>query len=451
MPGGAGRHAGDGGPGDRLRIIVAGAAAHRNRSSAPPAVAPQPAAPPAAVASQPAAQPPPGTEAFGVNVNRLFNDRTYTPAEIDAQLAALAATGATIARSDAFWEYGEPAAPVDGVHRYDWAFDDQIAGSLAAHDLAWLPIIDYSALWDESIPGQDHSPPRSDGDYAAYAQAFAARYGAGGSFWREHPDLPDDPVTVIEIWNEPDNGEFWDPSPAPAAYADLYLAARAAIDAADPSARDRRGPDLADHVPAGDRRRPPAADRPARRRGDPSRWESRRRAGQDQRCPPHAALAGGALGPAVRHRVRLDYAAPGALDQVQALRRTADILSTVAALGHLDCGVAAAILYTWVTPERDPSDSGDWFGIDPPWRRNADTAAFAAGLRAAGAPGATRGCVGGDAGAAPGVTRALRRGSAGRAPTGRSSWRRRPCAGTLSARPLSRARARRRRRPWSFS
>ena len=82
---------------------------------------------------------------FGVNVNRLFNDRTYTPAQIDAQLAALQATGATIARSDALWEASEPDAPQNGGHQYDWAFDDRVACSLADHGLPWLPIIDYSA------------------------------------------------------------------------------------------------------------------------------------------------------------------------------------------------------------------------------------------------------------------------------------------------------------------
>ena len=79
------------------------------------------------------------------------------------------ATGATVARSDAFWEAAEPHAPVNGSHQYDWSFDDRVAGSLAAHGLTWLPIIDYTAPWAQSVSGQDHSPPRSFADYAAYA------------------------------------------------------------------------------------------------------------------------------------------------------------------------------------------------------------------------------------------------------------------------------------------
>jgi hypothetical protein len=64
------------------------------------------------------------------------------------------------------------------------------------------------------------------------------------------------------------------------------------------------------------------------------------------------------------------------------------ILRTLAALGHTDCGVAAALLYTWLTPERNPGDREDWFGIHPPsGGATADTTAFADALARAGAPG----------------------------------------------------------------
>ena len=143
-------------------LVLSSGQTRRHRVARLPSAPPRPAL------------PAPAGQVFGINVNRLFNDLTYTQAQIDAQLAAVRATGATVARSDALWEAAEPHAPVDGRHRYDWSFDDQIAGSLAAHGLTWLPIIDYTAPWAQSVSGQDHSPPRSDADYAAYAAAFAA-------------------------------------------------------------------------------------------------------------------------------------------------------------------------------------------------------------------------------------------------------------------------------------
>src|SRR5260370_31086653 len=173
---------------------------------------------------------------MGVTPGVLFNSNTFPRAEIDAQLAALARTGATTVRSDALWETAEPTPPSDGVqlfppavgliHHYDWRRDDQIAGMLAAHGLRWLPIIDYTATWDESVPGDDHSPPKSASEFYSYAAAVAARYGPGGSFWSENSNLPARPVDTYEIWNEPDSHYFWHPTPPPAAYANLNSTAR---------------------------------------------------------------------------------------------------------------------------------------------------------------------------------------------------------------------------------
>ena len=115
-------------------IVTSGGSHHRR----PRAVSPEPLRP---------ALPAPASEVFGINVNRVFNDLTYTQPQIQAQLAAVKATGATVARSDAFWEAAEPHAPVNGRHRYDWSFDDGIAAALAAQGLTWLPIIEYTAPW----------------------------------------------------------------------------------------------------------------------------------------------------------------------------------------------------------------------------------------------------------------------------------------------------------------
>jgi len=336
------------------------------------------------------ALPPPSGEAFGVNVNLLFNDFAYTPAQISAQLAAVRATGATVARSDALWEATEPRAPVGGQHHYDWGFDDAIAGGLAAHGLTWLPILDYSAPWAQSLPGQDHSPPRSDADYAAYAAAFARRYGPGGAFWRAHPALTAAPVTAVEIWNEPDQPDFWKPAPNPAAYAALYLAARAAIDAVDPGIRvvvggltDPAGflpallaaaPRLRDHIDG-------VAIHPYGRPATVLSKVVAARATLDglglDRIPLYVTEFGWTTSP------------PGALDYVPAAQRPADIESTLTALGHAGCGVAMVLLYTWVSPGGDPGDSQNWYGIANPTQPadgTADTAAFAAGVRAAGGP-----------------------------------------------------------------
>jgi len=343
-----------------------------------------------APASEPPAKAAPSTEEFGVSVNRLFNDGTYSPEQIDAQLAALQATGATVARSDALWEATEPAAPVNGVHRYDWAFDDTIAAALTRHGLRWLPIIDYSAPWAQSIAGSDHSPPTSAADFAAYAGAFAARYGAGGSFWSARPELTGDPVDTFEIWNEPDSPNFWAPTPDPARYADLYRAARDAILTADPSGRVIVG-GLSN----------PGAFLPALLAAAPDLRGLIDGVG----IHPYAPTSGGVLSTVGRARATLvalglasvplyvtEFGWPTlpahSQDWAPARLRPRYIRRTISALGHTNCGVAMTVLYTWVTPEHDPADREDWFGIhSPAGTDTADTRALTTGLRAAAASG----------------------------------------------------------------
>lgn len=327
-------------------------------------------------------RPAAGQAQLGANVNLLFNGGHVRRAEIDAQLQALRSTGATIARSDALWELSEPAPPAGGRHRYDWRFDDQIAGSLAAHRLRWLPIIDYSPPWARSIPGLDHSPPGSDAAYAAYAAAVAARYGPGGTFWREHPGLPAVPVAQLEIWNEPDSALFWNPRPDPGRYARLYLAARDAIHAADPSAVVLVG-GLTDA----------SGFLPAMVSADPAV----RRAIDAVAIHPYAAAPPAVLARVAQARRTLDglglasvalyvtefgwtTSPRGALDWAPDRLRPGYIQATLEALARSGCGLAAATLYTWFSPRRDPADSEQWFGISGSL---SDVSAFADGLRAA--------------------------------------------------------------------
>ncbi len=342
----------------------------------------------APVPAGPPALPPPLGEAFGANVNRLFNDGTYTQRQIDAQLTALRQTGATLARSDAFWEATEPAAPVAGVHSYRWGFDDEVAGSLAAHDLTWLPIIDYSAPWAQSIPGRDHSPPRSAADYAAYAAAVAARYGPDGAFWRSHPGLTARPIQALEIWNEPDNGEFWTPRADPSGYSALYQLTRDAILAVDPSARVIIGgltapttflpallaarPQLRGHIDG-------VAIHPY---GTPLVVLQKVRADR-------AELDGLGLASVPLYVTEFGWTTepPGALNWAPERLRPRYINETMAALGHVDCGLAASLFYTWVTPERNPRNREDWYGIHAPdGSATPDSRAFTEGLQNATRP-----------------------------------------------------------------
>jgi hypothetical protein len=340
------------------------------------------------------AKPAPSGEQFGANVGSLFNGGSYPPTTIEAQLKALHRAGATLARSDASWETTEPQPPSGKLHHYDWSFDDRIASTLAANGLTWLPIIDYAPAWAQALRGQVHSPP-DPSEYAAFAAALAARYGSGGGFWRSHPQLPARPGDTYEIWNEPDNPKFW-VRPNALAYGRLYLRARAAIDSVDRDARVIVGGLV--H---------PAAFLPAMLAAVPALRDHIDGVGiHPYGRTPQAVLANVAR---ARHTLRsLGMAKvplyvtefgwvtspPGALSYVAERQRPADIEETLASLGQRNCGVAALLLYAWVTAERDPRNLEDWYGIHPPGGGTSrDTRAFSAGLRAARASGrAVPGC-----------------------------------------------------------
>jgi polysaccharide biosynthesis protein PslG len=340
----------------------------------------------------PPPSPPPSAEQFGANVGLLFNSRLYPAVQIAAQLQALHQTGATVARSDAAWETAEPVPPSGRAHHYRWTFADIIVASLAAQGLRWLPIIDYSPTWAESTPGQVHSPPSNPGDYAAFAGALASRYGPGGSFWRAHPQLPAQPVDTYEIWNEPDSPSFWYPTPNPTAYADLYQRARDAIVSAQPSAKVIVGgltqprtflpallagsPGLRGHVD-GVGIHPYGAT--------PQVVVARIRAAR-------SVLRGLSLADVPLYVTEFGWTTrpPGALDYLPERLRPGYIQLTLAGLGHTNCSLAVVLLYAWVTPERNPADPQDWFGIHPPGGGTSpDTEAFVRGLSAARAPGPT--------------------------------------------------------------
>ena len=111
---------------------------------------------------------------------------------------------------------------------FEWAKFDQAVEVAAAHNLAILGRLQYSAGWASSAPAsvtgtaRYYYPPDDPDDFAAYAAAVVERYK--------------DRVHVWEIWNEPNEANLWRPSPSPSGYAAVLKAAYGAIKAVDPDA-----------------------------------------------------------------------------------------------------------------------------------------------------------------------------------------------------------------------
>jgi hypothetical protein len=334
----------------------------------------------------------------GVNAQGVFwgPHRLWNPS-----LAAMAAGGVKTVRFDATWATAEPTRPVRRHHRYAWRTFDDIAGALARHGLRWQPVLAYSAPWTASHRAGPHPPPTSARSYAAFAGAFAARYGVDGAFWRAHRGLPPLPVRSFEIWNEENTGSFWSPGPDARAYADLYAAARAAIHALDPWAQVVVG-GLANVR-------------------DPSRYVAAMLAhrrdlrGHLDAVGVHAYGASAAAALAAVVRMRRALAALGSAEApivvsefgwmtsghraVSDAWRARQVVALTRALARSDCNVSALQLHTWVRPQPQRA-TGEGYGIvRADGRQTATAVRYLAALRAiaagrVGAPGSDLPCWG---------------------------------------------------------
>jgi hypothetical protein len=145
------------------------------------------------------------------------------------------AGGATSLRDDVSWAAAEPARG-----RFSWDGADEIVAQAVGHHLHPLLIVDRSPMWASGGSPANSDwywlPPRHPADYARFAAAVAARYGAGGVFWRQHPFLPRYLPAGLELWNEENRSGFWGGrTPSPRLYAAMVTAAYSAIKRADPA------------------------------------------------------------------------------------------------------------------------------------------------------------------------------------------------------------------------
>ncbi len=134
------------------------------------------------------------------------------------QLQQMKSIGMTTVRVDASWANGEPSQG-----SFDWSTLDTIMASVRKVGMTADLIIDACPPWAaaDGASGQ-FAQPANPSQFGAWAGAVAARYGTKGAGY-------------FEIWNEPNNSQFWSPSPDPAAYTADLEAAYAAIKAADSS------------------------------------------------------------------------------------------------------------------------------------------------------------------------------------------------------------------------
>jgi len=123
---------------------------------------------------------------------------------------------------------------------YDFAKTDRYVADAARHGMQVLPVLlmapNFRSTAPASNPKHGFYPPRNPNDMGAFAAVLAKRYGPGGDFWKQHPDLPDVPIRSWQVWNEPNLPVYWADGPSPERYTELLKATAAGLRSVDPNA-----------------------------------------------------------------------------------------------------------------------------------------------------------------------------------------------------------------------
>ncbi len=363
---------------------------------------------------------------FGINAQSLEPlANAGRTAELGRQLRSLAGLGVDFARANFDWAIAEPRPPRGGRRpRLDLAPTDAWVTALARRGLRWqvTGIGAPTPAWARDRGARaagcgERSPPARPRDFGALIAGIARRYGRRGSFWRDQPELPYEPVLQYEVWNEPNFDSFWCPSPDPESYGRLYAAVHDAVHDVDPEAEVIFGglaafgqtpvPAEAARVqmPAGEFLRRALAAAP----GLASEVDL-------LGAHPYGQMPAEALDTLAWFRSTADAAGlegvplsvneigwrtrgSGTAPRADEARRAENVAEVIPAIARSGCEVNGVALFAWTSRERDPADPEDWYGIaDPatgePYPTAEAYASAVAGLREGELPGAAEGALG---------------------------------------------------------
>lgn len=127
-----------------------------------------------------------------------------------------------------------PAVQQSADGPLDWTIPDREIAGAVANGLQPLAVLYGSARF--AAPETEAAPIGSEQSWERFVEAAVRRYGPGGGFWAEHPELTAKPVRVWQVWNEQNADFFWRPAPSPVVYAEFLRLTSTAIRRADPTA-----------------------------------------------------------------------------------------------------------------------------------------------------------------------------------------------------------------------
>jgi hypothetical protein len=185
---------------------------------------------PAAARATPADQPSDGFRVVPLGLCEDYPEESRSLETVRRDMQVLRAAGVTALRVSIGWDGLEPIKD-----RYDWAFWDGFVNiAVRENGIRLLPYVAYTPRWNSTGGAGDYwkSPPRDLREFAEVMGLLAARYRDSIGSW--------------ELWNEPDNRDFW--LGGVLGYARLVEAGAPAIRLANPAAHVVGG-GIAGHPP----------------------------------------------------------------------------------------------------------------------------------------------------------------------------------------------------------
>lgn len=136
-----------------------------------------------------------------------------TGARLDRDFAAIAGTGSKLLRVGIPWGDVQTAPG-----KYDWAFWDRLVTAADQRNITLIPYVCYTPEWAGRTPDDFwRRPPRDIAAFGQFMFTIASRYRGKVRAW--------------ELWNEPDNADFW--LGTPGEYAELVRQGAAGVRRAD--------------------------------------------------------------------------------------------------------------------------------------------------------------------------------------------------------------------------
>lgn len=120
-----------------------------------------------------------------------YPDEARTAKRLIQDFSLLHRAGATLLRVGISWLDIESQP-----HRYDWRFWDLLVEMASRSHITLLPYVCYTPEWAAASPNEFwHQPPKHASDFGKFMTTIARRYRGKIHSW--------------ELWNEPDNAQFW--------------------------------------------------------------------------------------------------------------------------------------------------------------------------------------------------------------------------------------------------